>query len=66
MSNRHIGSNFDDFLENENILEHAITIAKMRILTTMSHLEQSPKIYLKQSEKDRKKLKKRTLKKYDY
>jgi hypothetical protein len=31
MSNRHIGSNFDDFLKDENLLEHSICIAKSRI-----------------------------------
>lgn len=51
MKNRHIGSNFDDFLQNENLLEHAITTAIMRVLTTMSHSEQPPIIYLKKSAK---------------
>lgn len=51
MKNPHIGSNFDDFLQNENLLEHAITTARMRILTKKYHSQQSQKSCLKQSKK---------------
>ena len=55
MKNRHNGSDIDDFLANENLLEHTIAMAKIRILSQESHSEQSQKSYLKRTESDRQK-----------
>lgn len=37
MCNRYIRSNFNNLVQNENLLEHAITTARMRIINKKYH-----------------------------